>query len=304
MMRRVLVLLAGLFLALPCLAERHALLVGVSQVKAAKPSPVLHGIANDLALGREMAKRLGVAENNMQVLSDISAEFPATRANVARALQELQDRTRPGDFLLLYLSGHGVQQPIPAPSDSEPDWLEEVFLLQDSQPAGNGVVNALGDKELRRWLAGLDRKSVTVWMVADTCHAGSIARDLLEWTDGELAFSGFKGLRPMWLGIRNWVRKGADDLGKSTGMRVRASQFQHVSIFMAADEAGNALEVELRRDGRKVGLFTWALNRALMQAALPVTVEGLARETLAQYRDYPAWVVRPVFEAGKKNSQP
>ena len=73
---------------------------------------------------------------------------------------------------------------------------------------------------------------------------------------------------------------------------------------MAADEAGSALEVELRRDGRKVGLFTWALSKALTRTGMPVSVERLARETLAQYRDYPAWVVRPVFEAGKQDGLP
>ena len=306
MMRRVTLLLAGFLLALPCLAENYAMLVGVRQVKAAKPSPVLEGIANDLELGREIAQRLGVADRNTLVFSDTGAGRPATRPHVETALQTLLEQTRPGDFVLLYLSGHGVQQPSPIPDITEPDRLDEVFLLEDSQPwePGKGIVNGLTDKEIRRWLAALDSKRVVVWMVADTCHAGGIARALREWPDGELLPRGYKGLRPIWLGVKNWLRKGTAGAPATEDVRVRASAFTHVSIFMAADKAGNALEVELRRDGRKVGLFTWALNRAVMRSPLPVTVEQLAQETLAQYRDYPAWVVRPVFEAAKQNSVP
>ena len=307
-MTRYLALLAfGLCMLAPCQAARLALLIGVSQVKAAYPSPALEGVAADLAMARQIADRLGVANRDIELLADTGAGKPPTHANVQAAMQDIETRTRPGDFVLLYLSGHGVQQPSIGTDSTEPDRLDEIFLLADSQPwiPEAGIRNALSDKEIHHWLKALDSKQVKVWLVADTCHAGGIARGRLDWSDDNISVLGFKGLRPGWMGVKAWFRSN----GKATPFESEASRVQkgslpHVAAFMAVDKSGSALEVKLRRDGRKVGLFTWALTQALTLTSTPVNLEKLALETLEQYRRYPAWVVRPIFEEGEQSSTP
>lgn len=307
-MTRYLALFAfGLCMLAPCQAARHALLIGVSQVKAASPSPALEGVAADLAMARQIANRLGVANRDVELLADDGAGKPPTRANVMAAMQDIEKRTRPGDFVLLYLSGHGVQQPSIDTGSTEPDRLDEIFLLADSQPwvPETGILNALSDKEIHRWLKALDSKQVKVWLVADTCHAGGIARGRLEWPDDEISILGFRGLRPGWMGVKTWFRNnGKANPVESGASRVQKGSLPHVAVFMAVDKSGSALEVKLRRDGRKVGLFTWALTEALTLSSAPVNLKKLALETLEQYRRYPAWVVRPIFEEGEQSNTP
>lgn len=305
--RHLALLAFGLCMLAPCQAARHALLIGVSQVKAAYPSPVLEGVAADLAMARRMADRLGVANRDIELLADAGAGKPPTRANVQAAMQDLEKRTRPGDFVLLYLSGHGVQQPSIETDSTEPDRLDEIFLLADSQPwmPEAGILNALSDKEIHRWLRALDSKQVKVWLVADTCHAGGIARGRLEWPDDDISVLGFRGLRPGWMGVKAWFRSnGKANPPESEASRVQKSSLPHVAVFMAVDKSGSALEVKLRRDGRKVGLFTWVFTQALTLTSAPVNLEKLAFETLEQYRPYPTWVARPIFEKGEQSNMP
>lgn len=312
MTRHLALLALGLCMLAPCQAARLALLIGVSQVKAASPSPALEGVASDLAMARRMADRLGVADRDIALLADAGAGKPPTRANVQAAMQDLEKRTRPGDFVLLYLSGHSVQQPSidtdRAEADSaEADRLDEIFLLADSQPwiPEAGILNALSDKEIHRWLQALDSKQVKVWLVADTCHAGGIARARLDWPDDEISVLGFRGLRPGWMGVKTWFRSnGKANPVESEASRMQKGALPHVAVFMAVDKSGSALEVKLRRDGRKVGLFTWALTQALTLTSAPINSGKLASETLEQYRRYPTWVVRPIFEEGEQSNSP
>ena len=303
-MFQLIVFICSLTFAVSCQAEQFAVLIGVSGVKSLSSAPRLDGIANDIALAQEISSRLGVPDRNVQTLSDSGTGLLPTKANVTRALREISLQAQPGDFVLLYLSGHGVQQP--STSLTEPDKLDEVFLLVDSQPwvAESGIANALTDKEIRRWLAELNSKLVKVWLVADTCHAGSITRAAKVWLDDGIAISSFKGLRAQWLGVQAWMGKGKADKSTIKKARILSGETKYAASFMAADEAGNALEIELRSNGRKVGLFTWVLHQALFQIAPPILPEKLAQDALEKYRNYPSWVVRPMFEIGGSSQIP
>lgn len=304
MKRIILGLLGGWLVSAFCLAENHALLIGVRQVASAYPSPILESISNDLVFAKQMASRLGVPETHIRVLSDAGQGRLPTRSNVTESMRTLAAQVSPGDFVLLYLSGHGVQQPSLIPQGGDP--LDEIFLLADSQRwvADKGIANALSDKEIRNWLAALDSKQVKVWLVADTCHASGLMRGPQDWLDDEIAISGFKGLRSSWLGMKTWLQKGKSGTGPQNASRLKTGALPNVAAFMAADENSSALEIEIKRDGRKVGLFTWALAQALEQMHGPVHPEKLAQATLALYRRYPLWVARPVFEAGELSGAP
>ena len=79
---------------------------------------------------------------------------------------------------MIFLSGHGSQQPDQPPLD-EDDGLDETFLpadIGDWDGTKMTVANAIIDDELRTWLDAICRKGARVWLIADTCCSGTLIR--------------------------------------------------------------------------------------------------------------------------------
>lgn len=170
---------------------RRALLVGVSNYpKETVGDLQLAGPKNDVALMIDTVARMGFADRDTIVLADAleetgsprRADGPPTRAAILAALADLGARSGPGDFVLLYFSGHGSQQPDPDPAKRpvpKPDGLEEIFLPIDIGPwedSVGAVANALVDHELGRAVATIRATGAEVWVVIDACHSGTMTR--------------------------------------------------------------------------------------------------------------------------------
>lgn len=186
--------LAGLLAAAVAEAAdgtRRALLVGVSDYpKETVGDLQLAGPKNDVALMIDTVRRMGFADRETIVLADGLAETaaaraadgPPTRAAILAAFDRLAAASRPGDFVLLYFSGHGSQQPDLAPEKRpvpKPDGLEELFLPIDIGPwedSVGSVRNALVDHELGRAVAAIRATGARVWVVVDACHSGTMTR--------------------------------------------------------------------------------------------------------------------------------
>lgn len=186
-----LVLLAGLSVPAEAAPQSRALLVGVSNYPAAAVGDLqLAGPKYDVALMIETLGRLGVPAGNVTVLADgldrtgtpRVADGPPTRAAILSGLADLAAKAGPGDFVLVYLSGHGSQQPMRDPSlhtVAKADGLEEIFLPIDIGPwedAVGTVKNALVDHELGRAVTAIRAKGARVWVVVDACHSGTMTR--------------------------------------------------------------------------------------------------------------------------------
>ena len=171
--------------------QTRALLVGVSAYpKEAVGDLQLAGPKNDVALMIETLGRIGVPAKNVTVLADgleattatRAADGQPTRGAILAALDDLATKAQPGDFVLVYLSGHGSQQPIvdPARHDvTKGDGLEEIFLPIDIGPwedSVGSVKNALVDHELGRAVTAIRAKGARVWVVIDACHSGTMTR--------------------------------------------------------------------------------------------------------------------------------
>ncbi|MCE1238091.1 MAG: caspase family protein [Hyphomicrobiales bacterium] len=171
--------------------RRRALLVGVSAYpKETVGDLQLAGPKNDVALMLDTLGRVGFRSEDVTVLADgleatnapRAADGPPTRAAILAALDDLARRAGPGDVVLVYLSGHGSQQPILDPSQhavEKTDGLEEIFLPIDIGPwtdAVGSVRNALVDHELGRAVAAIRAKGAFVWVVVDACHSGTMTR--------------------------------------------------------------------------------------------------------------------------------
>ncbi len=183
----VITLLLHLAAALPGAASAadYALLIGVSDYPSLPKRLWLRGPTNDVALMRDLLLGRGFSAANIRSL--VSRSGPGgepTRANILQAMQRLVQDTQRGDRVVLYLAGHGSQQPQPKQPGRrpvEPDGLDEVFLPSDVQRwDGVGtqgtIANALLDDEIGEWIDTLVDRGALVWAVFDTCHAAGMAR--------------------------------------------------------------------------------------------------------------------------------
>lgn len=172
-------------------AERRALLVGVQDYAPgiAALAPPLSGPANDVALMRRALLRLGTKEGAITTLVSGTAhpaygarpaDGPATRATILAALDRLAETAQPGDEVVILLAGHGTRLPAAGPGADADGW-DEAFLPADFTLSREGGVtvarNHIRDGELGRRLSAILGRGASVWLIADTCHAGGLERN-------------------------------------------------------------------------------------------------------------------------------
>src|SRR5262249_39031553 len=119
-------------------AKKYALLIGCSHYPNLAERFQLQGPANDVVLLREtLVKHFGFAEGNIVTLSeqqgkDRGEKHSPTRKNIEREYKALADRAGAGDHVMIFMAGHGSQQPEdPNAAEPEPDGLDEIFLPRD-----------------------------------------------------------------------------------------------------------------------------------------------------------------------------
>ncbi|MFA7242236.1 MAG: caspase family protein [Sulfuricellaceae bacterium] len=185
MLQRVIYSLATAILLLaPSLgdaAQKHALLVGVSNYSALNEQLQLKGPSNDVVLMRNVLQQFGFAERDVRVLADgVEGAGSPTREAILGELKRLASTVEEGDFVYLHFSGHGSQQPTkPSKQPPEPDGLDEIFLPADvgKWDGGKGeVMNAVIDSEFGNFTTAMRRRGAFVWAVFDSCHSGSMTR--------------------------------------------------------------------------------------------------------------------------------
>lgn len=169
----------------PATATDRALLIGVADYPHLAQRLWLRGPVNDVALMSAVLVARGLPREQQRLLvSRAGGADEPTRAHILAAMLALRQATRPGDRVLLYLAGHGAQQPQPAHLAGRPreaDGLDEVFLPADTRQwdgAGHAatIPNALLDDEIGEWMDALVDAGATVFAVFDTCHAAGMAR--------------------------------------------------------------------------------------------------------------------------------
>jgi hypothetical protein len=167
-------------------ADRHALLIGVgtymveAETGVASATP-LEGPPHDVAAMRDvLIKRWGFKPEAVQVLLNQQA----TRDAILAALRDLRTRTKPGDEVVVYFSGHGTSwldantQSMNLASDSGA-WVPFDFSrssrLTDAQRAARLV---RGDLDLKPIFRELDSSGRLLWVISDSCFSGSLSRSL------------------------------------------------------------------------------------------------------------------------------
>lgn len=276
-MNRIAALLLLLSWALPLQAlPDRVLLVGVSKYapEVVEIAPPLRGPGNDVGLMYHVFKNAGVTDDQFRVLSDEPATLPEQvrskvrqpgREEILSALDDLARNAQPGEEIVVFLAGHGAQIPAVSMRD-EPDGLDEVFLPSGfSLGAQNEFQNAIADHEIGARIDQMVAAGAHVWLVADTCHSGSLRR-----SDGVNAVSRLVDL--------SGQSTGKPDPGLSVDLAPIPSDAAGSFVgFYAASAGSLTFETIPVEAGVPHGTLTWALAQALRNGRAE-TYRSLASE--------------------------
>jgi len=143
--------------------QGRALLVGVASYAHAPPLPesVLND-ARDLAALLQSPARGGYLDTNVDLLLDQHATAERFRVGLRR----LADEAGPDDTVIVFFSGHGLQQ-----TEGDPS---EAYLLPFDYDPRKLARTALSATELTRLLAAIRAKRLVVLL--DACHAAGTAQ--------------------------------------------------------------------------------------------------------------------------------
>lgn len=258
----------------------------------------LAGPVNDVDLfAKTLEEVFAVPASRMTKLAGWPADESArpTKSNIVRALQELERAAQKGEWIVVYMAGHGSQQPSSSESLSdEPDGLDEVFLPADVRPSPDGekIPNGLSDDEIADLVRRIRAKGADVWLVIDSCHSGTMLRG------GGADDVVLRFVSPDRLGVR-----GAGGRKKSAAPAAAkpsdAFTTDGIVAFYGAQSFGSAPEMKLPPDAEKPephGLYTYLLARELHALGSTASYGELATRVTAAYQAFPCNLTVPLAE--------
>jgi hypothetical protein len=254
-------------------AERHAVLIGVgtymvdADTGAPSVSP-LEGPPHDVVAMREvLVTRWGFKPDSVRVL----VNQQATRDAILSALNGLKARTKPGDEVVVYFSGHGTSwldantQSMNLASDSGA-WVPHDFTfnsrLSDAQRAAKLI---RGDVDLKPIFRDLDGSGRLLWVISDSCFSGSLSRSLA-------AAPGATNLpnRMLALPVPADYADTVQRLERAAATQQRPWPYRQAAFLLASAAAEPAVDIPARAQavlptmtGRPHGALTDALLRVL-----------------------------------------
>lgn len=158
----------GLSIAGPGGGTIHGLVIGIDAYQRVRP---LKGAVADARDVEASLRGMGVSD--VTVLVDAQA----SRAAVLREMDALLKKTKNNDLIFLSIAGHGAQEPERI-KGSEPDGMENVFLLPDFEPTAAGSTQRILASEFNHFIKQFELRGAKVVFVADTCHGGGMAREI------------------------------------------------------------------------------------------------------------------------------
>jgi hypothetical protein len=184
-------------------------------------------------------------------------DLAPTRNNIIEAFTFFAD-AKDKDFCLIYYSGHGSFSTAPKEFWTETDGLNESFVCLDSRsPSGRDLV----DKEMAFliWKTFNKKRDVTVVVITDCCHSGTITKGLIAREDKITE----RMLPPDYTPrtIKEYYGYGEDGYVFSHG-NTRVSVKEHKHIHFASSLA-NQTSKEKPLGGQARGAFTYSMLQVL-----------------------------------------
>jgi Caspase domain len=147
----------------------RALVIGIDAYQFV---PQLRGAVADARDIEQTLRSEGVKD--LTVLYDGAAD----RATVLSTLNQLVQRSQPGDLMVLSLAGHGVQEPEHI-KGSQPDGYDNVFVLAGFDPrTAAGMQQRIIGTEFNHFIKRFEAKGTYVMFIADACYGGGLAREI------------------------------------------------------------------------------------------------------------------------------
>ncbi len=262
--RILVLLLAGLLHAPAAHAEVRALLVGVSHY-VSPAIPDLEGPTNDLAAMEVLARKEGAKD--VTVLRDQAV----TRSSVENALHEIGQRSKAGDWILFYYSGHGSQAEARVKGTRDGDF-DQFLPLPGFDPKNQDPEHFIVDKDFYDWLSRYVARDVQILMLADTCHSGTMHRSI---DQRSYRFTPRLALRAMASKVQLVPRpaprfpsvlKYRSNAKPLTGGTVDREDLPNLIFLAAAQDDELAQELAMPdEDGPSRGLLTYAFEQGLLQ---------------------------------------
>jgi hypothetical protein len=136
----------------------HALLIGISRYDPASGASPLEGVPYDMQTATQIARRLGVAPENIRILRDSNA----TKAAIVSELGSLTARVSEGGRAMIYFSGHGTRWFDPGAQGC----VEGLYTYE-----GGVIVN----REFAALTKSLSDKADKLVVMFDACHSGGVS---------------------------------------------------------------------------------------------------------------------------------
>ncbi|VIO78109.1 caspase family protein [Bradyrhizobium ivorense] len=155
----------------------RGLIIGIDAYEHVRP---LKGSVADARDIEQSLRQMGT--NDVITLTDAQAN----RSSVLQHISDLVQRTTSNDLIILSIAGHGAQEPETI-KGSEPDGLQDVFLLPGFAPTPEGSRQRILGSEFNHFIRQFELRGAKVLFVADTCHGGGMARDI-DPRAGEMSF--------------------------------------------------------------------------------------------------------------------
>jgi uncharacterized caspase-like protein len=248
-----------------------AMLIGIPNGFAAPPTPLYlrnpdGGVIRALIIGIDAYQHVRPLKGSVADARDIEGalrsmgttdvvtliDAQANRTNVLQSISALVQRTDPNDQIILSIAGHGAQEPETI-KGSEPDGMQDVFLLSGFEPTAEGSKQRILGAEFNHFIRQFELRGAKVLFVADTCHGGGMAREV----DPRAAEMSFRQVPTYTLTVDKLtpVRNEADP--------VTELDLDHTAFLAAVDRNTKAPEVKIPAVDGLRGALSYAVARAL-----------------------------------------
>jgi hypothetical protein len=224
--------------------EVRALVIGIDAYRNVRP---LKGAVADARDIESALRRMGTRD--VTALIDAQAD----RASILRQIGLLVQRTNSGDTVVLSIAGHGAQEPERV-KGSQPDGMEEVFLLPGFDPSPAGSQQRILGKEFHHFIKQLELRGAQVLFIADSCHGGGLTREL-DPRAGEMSYRQVASYQLPVDTLRP-VTTSADEL-------MTELDFDRTAFLAAVDRKTKAPEVRIPGIDGLRGALSYAMARAI-----------------------------------------
>ncbi len=263
------ILASALFVG-PASGETFGLVIGIDDYAFVSD---LAGAVND---ANDIAQSL--REQGAQVTALLDSD--ATRARIESAFADIVAKSQPGDTIVFTYAGHGIQQREALAGD-ERDGRDEMYILHGFHPKGDGWKEIIRDNDIAAMLRTVPHE-VTVLMVADSCHSGTMTRSADP--RGRIGRSRFQATPPM--------EPGAPAPAPDPSTRaLEMDDFPNVVFAAAARDFQETPEVFI--EGQHRGALSYSVARAFNGMA----AGGDGVTTLKEFQSFVIEQVRAFSEA-------